>query len=157
MKRFSRADLVVIVLGGFDGTCSIMGMVLGVAVLEGVRAIAIAAIGSALSASSSMSGAELLSVDEEDGRKVSTRIKFHRAAVMWLVTIIFSVPPAVPFYVLSKGLAFVVCGVIVMVLLLAVARARPGGWIKSLRATVPVFVLATAIGMSGSLIAGTVA
>jgi hypothetical protein len=138
------------ILGGFDGTCSLMGLVLYMALRGSLALLVGAVVAGAVGAANSMGAGEWLSVSPSEDRNT-------HAAVMWGSTLVFSTLPAVPLFashstgaiLVSIALAFMLCAI--------VAWARPGGFAVSVAETYGAFVLCVGVALGASILAGSVA
>jgi hypothetical protein len=108
------------VFGGFDGLCSLMGLVLYLAIEHGAATALAGALTGALGAALSMSTGEWLS---------DSGAKLRPAVAMGLSTLACSIAPALPLLAGAGTVPILGCVAVALVLCGVIARLRPEtGW-----------------------------
>ena len=132
------------IFGTADGLSSTLGVVIAVAITH-PSLVATAAVAVAVGSAVSMCLSEYLSDSSESN---------YKAFIMGIATFIGAISPAIPFFIFSGTLAYILCGIICSTLCIIISRNRPGGELKSLIITFSVTLISSGLAVGASLLAG---
>jgi len=138
VRRFSDDDVRQAIFGAGDGACDALGISLALWLSGNRGAIALAALGAGVAASTSMGGNEYISDPQSS---------VHRALVMAVMTLVGSLWIGVPFFFSTGAGAMLFCAVRVVALggVVAWMRSRAWGWRSALLRVYSIFAGVTVL------------
>jgi len=129
------------------GTCDGLMSALGVVIAEGAtathHALLVAALALAVGSAASMGAGQWLSDNDKS---------YKQAFIMGIATLFGSISPAIPFFFTSGLIAWILCGIITIIVASIVAELRPGGRLWSYVVTFGVLIVASALGVGASFL-----
>lgn len=137
-RRLSQDDIRQAVFGTGDGACDALGISLTLWLSGHRSAIALAALGAGVAASTSMGGNEYISDPESS---------IHRSMVMAVMTLVGALWVGVPFFFsISPGaMAFCAVRVVVLAAIVVWVRSRSWGWRSALLRVYTIFAGVTVL------------
>lgn len=139
MKLKTREDSI---LGSGDGLSSTLGLIIAMAIANS-PALASAAVAATIGSSLSMSLNEW---------NADTNRSAYRASMMGISTFFGAISPALPFFILSGTIAYILCGIICICACTVITKMRVESGIKALLLTFGVTLTAGTCAVVGSFI-----